>query len=85
LIHPQLDPKAVRADAYLLSRFAAGRAETVPVLDALSLRNVFETLERIGAAACGGYSYEWQSAESLKQPLASVQARGFEGARRRQD
>lgn len=72
------DPKVLRADAYLLSRFGAGDADAVPVLDALSLRNVFETLERIGAAACGGYSYEWQSAESLKQPLAIVQARGFE-------
>jgi hypothetical protein len=72
------DPKVLRADAYLLSRFGAGKADAVPVLDALSLRNVFETLERIGAAACGGYSYEWQSAESLEQPLAAVQARGFE-------
>ncbi|MCP2216223.1 hypothetical protein [Bradyrhizobium elkanii] len=65
-------------DAYLLSRFGAGAAESLPVLDALSVRDVFETLERIGAAATAGYSREWQSAESLGQPLAVVQARGFE-------
>lgn len=71
------DAQALRADAYLLSRFGAGAAESVPMLDAIQLRGVFETLERIGAA-CAGYSYEWQSAESLKEPLAAVQARGFE-------
>lgn len=72
------DPKVLRADAYLISRFSAGKAENVPVLDAMSVRDTFETLERIGAAAWSGYSYEWQSAQSLRQPLGAVQACGFE-------
>jgi len=74
----QADTKALRADAYLISRFSAEKAESVPILDAMSVRDVFETLERIGAAALGGYSYAWQSAESLTQPLSAAQARGFE-------
>ncbi|MHC2582889.1 hypothetical protein ACVI1J_004902 [Bradyrhizobium diazoefficiens] len=71
------DPKVLRKDAYLLSRFGAGEVEVVPILDALPLREVFTTLERIGAA-CEGYSYEWKSAEALGLPLSTVQARGFE-------
>ncbi|MCS3445924.1 TniQ family protein [Bradyrhizobium elkanii] len=71
------DPRVLRKDAYLLSRFGAGEAEAVPILDELSLREVFTTLERIGAA-CEGYSRQWKSAESLGIPLAVLQARGFE-------
>jgi hypothetical protein len=71
------NPKVLRADAYLLSRFGVGQAETVPVLDALSVRDAFETLERIGAA-CEGYSREWRLAETLGLPLSVVQACGFE-------
>jgi hypothetical protein len=70
------DAAVLRADAYLLSRFAAGQSEAVPILDSLSLTDVFVTLERIGAA-CDGYSYEWQSAKSLGVPRGVLQARGF--------
>lgn len=71
------DPKVLRADAYVLSRFGAGKPLSVPILDALSVPDVFVTLERIGSA-CEGYSREWHSAKSLGLPLSVVQARGFE-------
>jgi hypothetical protein len=72
------DPMVLRADAYLLSRLAAGKAESVPVLDTLRLKDVFLTLERVGAASLRGYSKEWQSAASLGLPLETVQALGFQ-------
>jgi hypothetical protein len=72
------DPMVVRTDAYLLSRLGAGKAEPLPVLDALRLKDVFLTLERVGAASQGGYSKEWQSAASLGLPLETVQALGFQ-------
>jgi hypothetical protein len=71
------DPKVLRSDAYILSRLSTGKAESVPILDGLSVPDVFLTLERIGSA-CEGYSREWRSAKSLGLPLGMVQARGFE-------
>ena len=71
------DPKVLRSDAYILSRFGAGSGEPIPILDALSVPDVFMMLERIGSA-CEGYSRTWRSAKSLGRPLGQVQARGFE-------
>ncbi|MEY9403642.1 hypothetical protein ABIF79_010017 [Bradyrhizobium japonicum] len=71
------DAKLLRKDAYLLGRLGAGAAEPVPILDPLSVDDVFDALERIGAAA-EGYSREWRSAKSLGQPLGVLQARGFD-------
>ncbi|NEU97992.1 TniQ family protein [Bradyrhizobium uaiense] len=71
------DSKVLRSDSYILSRFAAGTAEPIPILDALSVPDVFMMLERIGSA-CDGYSRTWRSAKSLGVSLGQVQARGFE-------
>jgi TniQ len=71
------DPKVLRSDAYILSRFGVGPTESVQLLDALQMADVFTMLERIGSA-CEGYSREWRSAKTLGMPLGVVQARGFE-------
>ena len=68
----QADATVVRSDAYILSRFGVGSAESVPLLDALQMADVFKVLERIGSA-CEGYSREWRSAKSLGIPLGVVQ------------
>jgi TniQ len=71
------EAKVLRSDAYILSRFGVGSAETVQVLDSLPMADVFKMLERVGSA-CEGYSREWRSAKSLGISLSVVQARGFE-------
>jgi hypothetical protein len=70
------DADVMRTDGYLLSRFAAGASEAIPILDDLGVTDVFMTLERFGAA-CEGYRSGWQSAKSLGVPLSVMQARGF--------
>lgn len=71
------DPMVLRTDSYLLSRLGAGDTDPVPVLDALRLKDVCLTLERVGSAS-RGYSREWQSAASAGVSLESVQALGFQ-------
>jgi Fe2+ transport system protein FeoA len=71
------DPKVVRKDRYLLSRFAAIEAEPIPVLDALTFENAVQVMERVGAA-CDGYARTYSSPEPRTIDLSVRLARGFE-------
>lgn len=62
------DPSVVRVDTYLLSRFGAGMAEPLPVLDAMSVLDALDTMERVGAAAISGYQKLWQDSDTVDTP-----------------
>ena len=65
------------AEKQLLKRFGVTDAPPCPALDDLGYYDAVDTMERVGAAALGGFSTTWQSATSLGLDPAVVRVKGF--------
>jgi hypothetical protein len=73
----QAEPEIIDVDRYALKRFGIVQAPAVPILDSMSVSDAWETMERVGAAAIGGYSKTWHGAVSLGAKQENLLAKGF--------